>query len=47
MCPACIETAAVMVAGAASTGGILAMCVGKFRKLLRASGFGFTTIKEK
>jgi hypothetical protein len=47
MCPACIETAAVMACGAASTGGILAMCVGKFRKLLRASGLGLTKIKEK
>ena len=34
MCPACIESTAVMVAGAASTGGILALCLAKFRKLL-------------
>jgi hypothetical protein len=47
MCPACIESAAVMVAGAASTGGILAMCVGKLRKLWRASGLGLSKIKEK
>jgi hypothetical protein len=40
MCPACIESAAVMVAGAASTGGILAVCIGKFRKFLRSSAFG-------
>jgi len=32
MCPACIASTAVMVAGAASTGGILAVCIGKFRK---------------
>jgi hypothetical protein len=33
MCPACIESAAVIVAGAASTGGILAACIGKLKKL--------------
>jgi hypothetical protein len=33
MCPACIESAALVVAGAGSTGGILAVCMGKFRKL--------------
>ena len=32
MCPACIASTAVMVAGAGSTGGILAVCVGKFRR---------------
>jgi hypothetical protein len=35
MCPACILSTAGMVAGAGSTGGILAVCIGKFRKLLR------------
>jgi len=35
MCPACIESTVVIVAGAASTGGILAVCVDKFRKLFR------------
>jgi hypothetical protein len=38
MCPACIATTAVMVAGVGSTGGILAVCMGKFRKVLRARG---------
>jgi hypothetical protein len=33
MCPVCIATTAAMVAGAGSTGGILAVCVGKFRKV--------------
>jgi hypothetical protein len=48
MCPACILSTAVMVAGAGSTGGILAVCIGKFRKVLRASGFGlFQKTKEK
>ncbi len=40
MCPACIESAAVIVAGAGSAGGILAVCIGKFRKLFRASSLG-------
>jgi hypothetical protein len=38
MCPACIASAALMAAGAGSTGGILAVCIAKFRKLFRASG---------
>ena len=48
MCPACIASTAVMVAGAGSTGGILALCIGKFRKFFRASGLGlFQKTKEK
>jgi hypothetical protein len=48
MCPACIAGTAVMVAGVGSTGGILAVCIGKFRKLFRASGLGlFHKTKEK
>ena len=48
MCPACIASTAVMVAGAGSTGGILALCIGKFRKFLRASGLGLLhKTKEK
>jgi hypothetical protein len=48
MCSACIANAAVMVAGAGSTGGILAVCIGKFRKLLRANRLGlFQKTKEK
>jgi hypothetical protein len=35
MCPACIESTVVMVAAAGSTGGILAVCLGKFRTLLK------------
>jgi len=38
MCPACIESATVMVAGAASAGGILAVCIGKARRFFRAKG---------
>jgi hypothetical protein len=33
MCPVCIASTAAVVAGAGSTGGILAVCIGKFRKL--------------
>ena len=40
MCPACIEGTAVIVAGAASTGGILAVWIGKFRKFFTAVGLG-------
>jgi hypothetical protein len=48
MCPACIASTAVMVAGAASTGGILALCIGKFRRVFRANRLGlFQKTKEK
>ena len=48
MCPVCIANAAMMAAGAGSTGGILAVCIGKFRKFFRANGLGlFQKIKEK
>jgi len=37
-----------MAAGAGSTGGILAMCIGKFKKFFRANGLDlFQKIKEK
>jgi hypothetical protein len=38
MCRAFIAGAAVMAAGAGSTGLILARCIGKVRKLFRPSG---------
>jgi len=47
MCPVCIASTAVMVAGAGSTGGILAVCISRFRKLLRASGLSLQKAKEK
>jgi hypothetical protein len=48
MCPACIASAAAIVAGAGSTGGILAVCVGKFRKFFRANRLSlFQKAKEK
>jgi hypothetical protein len=43
MCPVCIAGAAVMAAGAGSTGGILAVCIGTFRKLFRMNDFSRTT----
>jgi hypothetical protein len=48
MCPACIASAAVMAAGTGSTGGILAVRIGKFRNFFRANGLGLSQkIKEK
>ncbi len=48
MCPACIENTALMVAAATSSGGVLAVCIGRFRKLFKASGLGqFQKTKEK
>jgi len=48
MCPVCIGSAAVVAAGAGSTGGILAVCIGKFRKFFRANGLVlFQKMKEK
>jgi hypothetical protein len=48
MCPACIASAAVMAAGAGSTGGILAVCISKIRKVFRGNAFGLSQkIKEK
>jgi hypothetical protein len=40
MCPACIASTAVVIAGAGATGGILAACIGKFRNLFGASRLG-------
>jgi hypothetical protein len=48
MCPACIASAAVMAAGAGSTGGILAVYIGKFRNFFSANGLSlFHKIKDK
>ena len=48
MCPACIANTAVLVAGVGSSGGILAVCIGKLRKFLRVNGTGpFHTPKER
>jgi hypothetical protein len=42
MCPACLASTAVMVAGAGSTGGILAVCITKFRKFFRSNRLGLS-----
>jgi hypothetical protein len=48
MCPVCIASTVVMVAGTGSTGGILALCIGKFRKVFRTNRTGlFQKTKEK
>ena len=48
MCPACIASTAVVVAGVGSTGGILGVFFGKFRKFFRANRLGlFQKTKEK
>ena len=48
MCPACIASTAIMIAGVGSTGGILAVCLGKFRKFFGANRLGgFQKTKEK
>ena len=48
MCPACIATAVGMAAGAGLTAGVLAVCIAKFQKLLRASGLSLLQkMKEK
>jgi hypothetical protein len=46
MCPVCIASTAVMVAGAGSTGGILAVCISRFRAFFRANRL-FQRTKEK
>jgi len=38
MCPVCITTTAVTVAAAGSTGGILAVCLGTFPKVVQRKG---------
>lgn len=48
MCPACIASVAVLAAGAGSTGGILAVFVGKFRKFFSVNSLGlFHKLKHK
>jgi hypothetical protein len=37
MCPACIASTAAIIAGAGSCGGILALCISKFRKVFRTN----------
>ncbi len=37
MCPVCIANAAAMVAGAGSTGGVLAVFIGKLKRFFTAN----------
>jgi hypothetical protein len=47
MCPVCIANTAAMVAGAGSTGGFLAICIGRLRSFFRANQLGpFQKAKE-
>jgi hypothetical protein len=47
ICPVCIASTAAMVAGAGSSGGVLAVCIGKFTKFFTANRFGlFQKTKE-
>jgi len=48
MCTVCIANTAVMVAGAGSTGGILAVCLGRFRTFFAVNRLGLVQkAKEK
>ncbi|MFZ0967987.1 MAG: hypothetical protein WAN13_06925 [Candidatus Acidiferrales bacterium] len=40
MCPACVASLVVMAAGAGATGGILAVCIGRFRRFFTANRGG-------
>jgi hypothetical protein len=47
MCPVCIANAAEMAAGAGSTGGVLAECIGKLKKFFTTNRRGqFQQTKE-
>lgn len=47
MCPACIESTAMMVAGAGSAGGVLAVFIAKFKSFFRASSLGLFHIRKE
>jgi hypothetical protein len=48
MCPVCVASTAAIVAGAGSTGGILAVCIGKFRTIFNPNRLGlFRTAEGK
>jgi len=40
MCPVCFASTAMVVAGTGSAGGILAVCISKFKKFFRTSRLG-------
>jgi hypothetical protein len=39
MCPVCVANAAALVAGAGSTGGVLAVCIDKLKKFVKTNRF--------
>jgi hypothetical protein len=48
MCPECIASTAVVVAGVGSTGGVLAVCISRFRKLFKTKRPDpYQEVKEK
>ena len=47
MCPACLAALAMMVAGSASTGGVAAVLIHKFRVKRGAKKIEWTQTKEK
>ena len=47
MCPICIASTAVMVAGAGSTGGILAVCFGRFRRFFGAHRAHVSVVRDQ
>jgi hypothetical protein len=47
MCPVCVASTVAVVAGAGSTGGILAVCIGRLRKVFKVNRPGlFQKAKE-
>ena len=47
MCPVCIASTTAIVAGASLTGGILGVCIGKFRRFYQADRFGLLHLRNK
>jgi hypothetical protein len=47
MCPACIASTAAIVAGAGSTGGIVAVCIARLRGLLKANRLNLVQTTEE
>jgi hypothetical protein len=47
MCPACIASTVVMIAGAGSTGGVLALWIVKFRNAFRLNRLNLFRRGEK
>jgi hypothetical protein len=47
ICPVCIASTAAVVAGAGSSGGVLAVGITKFTKFFRANSFGLFQQKKE